>query len=217
MKHPIAASRKVPDSNLPVASGVTYQNMLPETHFDDAAELYESAFGQKFSRAIQNRSDRIALIRDGFKSDFAITAFHDDRLVGLAGYHTQSGYLTSGMTGRAILRRLGLVRGIRACLILSLYERTPAPGELVMDGVAVLSTYRGRGIGTELLERIIRFAAKHGYLTVRLDVIDSNPSARKLYERFGFEVTRQESYPYLSSVLGFSGSASMEYRIQPRT
>ncbi len=196
-------------------SGVTYRNMLPETHFEDAAELYESAFGQKFSRAIQNRSDRIALIRDGFRSDFAITAFHDDQLVGLAGYHTQSGYLTAGMTGRSILRRLGLIRGTRACLILSLYERTPSPGELVMDGVAVLSTYRGRRIGTALLERIVRFAAKHGYVTVRLDVIDSNPSARRLYERFGFKVTREESYPYLSNVLGFGGSATMEYRITP--
>lgn len=193
---------------------LTYQLGLPEEHFEEAAELYESAFGQKFSHAIRHRSDRIFLLRQGFRSNHAIAAFDRSRLVGLAGYQTPSGSFTSGMTGRPIINRLGVIRGAWACLIFTLYERNPAPGELVMDGIAVHPNYRGRGIGTELLHHVVSFAVTQGYRSVRLDVININPRARQLYERFGFRVTREENYPYLTWLLGFGGSATMEYEIE---
>ena len=190
-----------------------YKDRLPETHFDDAADLYEIAFGSKFSKAIPNFEDRISLINEGFMPDFAITAFDDDRLVGIAGYHTQSGSLTGGLTGSRIISRLGIVSGIRACLIMSFYDRKPSPGELIMDGIAVHPDYRGRGIGTELLNRIVSYASENGYLSVRLDVIGTNLEARKLYERFGFKVVKEENYSVLKPVLGFGSSVIMEYRL----
>ncbi len=195
---------------------ISIQQGLPQTSSDKAAELYELAFGIKIARAIPEQSDRVALLNTGFNSDFAITAFHRERLVGLAGFHTNAGSLTSGITAAAIIRRLGLMHGLRACFILALYERKPKSGELVMDGIAVLPEYRGHGIGTKLLTGIVSHASDHGYKTTRLDVIDSNPKARALYERFGFKVIREETYPFLKPVLGFGGSATMEYRIMAR-
>lgn len=58
-------------------------------------------------------------------------------------------------------------------------ERTP---EL---GIAVLSEYRGRGVGTELLNRLLE-AARDVYASVSLSVSADNPCVR-LYERVGFE------------------------------
>lgn len=192
---------------------MTFEHGLSEAYLNDAAELYESAFGQKLSRAIPNQADRVSLISDGFESEFAIVAIHDNRLVGLAGYHTPAGSLTSGISGGSIVERLGPLRGAWACLILTMYERTPAPGELLMDGIAVHPDYRGRGIGTELLRRIVSFASDNSYSTVRLDVVDTNAAARGLYARFGFEVTGEESHPLLAGILGFGGSATMEYKV----
>ncbi len=192
---------------------IIYQNGLPPAHFEAAAELYESAFGDKFSRAIAERERRVSLIRNGFNPDFAITAFNCDRLVGLAGYHSPDGSLTDGITARAILRRIGFFKGIKACFIFSFYDRKPSPGELVMDGIVVHPSCRGQGIGTELLKRIVSYAEDRDYNTFRLDVIDSNPSARKLYQRFGFKVTKEERFPFLAPILGFRGSATMEYQI----
>ncbi|MFQ6006807.1 MAG: GNAT family N-acetyltransferase [Woeseia sp.] len=192
---------------------VIFEHGLSEAHLNDAAELYESAFGHKLSRAIPNQADRVSLISGGFESEFAITAIDDNRLVGLAGYHTSAGSLTSGISGRSIIGKLGLIRGGWACLFLNFYERAPAPGELLMDGIAVHPDYRGCGIGTELLRRIVSCASENSYTTVRLDVVDTNAAARRLYEQFGFEVTSEKSYPLLAGILGFGGSATMEYRI----
>lgn len=51
--------------------------------------------------------------------------------------------------------------------------------------VAVLSVYRGRGVGTILLKRLLG-AAEESFRAVSLSVSPDNPAAR-LYERLGFE------------------------------
>lgn len=55
-------------------------------------------------------------------------------------------------------------------------------------GMAVLPEYRGQGIGTELLMRLLA-AAEGQYAYVSLSVGSGNPAAH-LYERLGFEVVK---------------------------
>ncbi len=50
--------------------------------------------------------------------------------------------------------------------------------------IALLPEYRGRGVGTQLLERIIDEARQH-HPALSLSVSRDNP-ARRLYKRFGF-------------------------------
>lgn len=51
-------------------------------------------------------------------------------------------------------------------------------------GMAVLPEYRGQGVGTSLLSRLIEWAEDH-YENISLSVASENP-ARRLYERHGF-------------------------------
>jgi [ribosomal protein S18]-alanine N-acetyltransferase len=53
-------------------------------------------------------------------------------------------------------------------------------------GIAMLPEYRGKGIGTILLEGIFKEAKALGYQHISLSVDPNNPALR-LYERFGFE------------------------------
>ena len=78
-----------------------------------------------------------------------------------------------------------------------------------MDGIVVDASARGRGIGTRLLNELTTFGKSNGYETVRLDVIDTNPSARRMYERNGFTATRTESFGYLRWLLGFGASTTL--------
>jgi ribosomal protein S18 acetylase RimI-like enzyme len=106
-----------------------------------------------------------------------------------------------------------LVRGNWAALIFSLYERRPLPGRLLMDGIAVREGLRGRGIGTRLLQQLSDYAAQQGYESIRLDVIDINPGARRLYERYGFEAIKTERFEYLRWLIGFGGATTMELKL----
>ena len=194
---------------------LTYQRGLPERLRTDAAMLYDEAFGNKFAAAIPARAERLALLEAYFMPAYAIVAIADDTLAGLAGFHTTEGSFTGGcLSGTAPYRdltdRLGLWRGNRAALIFSLYARQPAPGELLMDGLAVNRRFRSQGIGSRLLDEVARYARDSGYDRVRLDVIDTNPRAKKLYERKGFQVVKTERIPYLRWLLGFGGYTTME-------
>ena len=61
----------------------------------------------------------------------------------------------------------------------------------------------------------LELAKERGYRTVRLDVIDTNPRARALYEREGFEPVHTESFPALRPVLGFGASTTMVWSDRP--
>lgn len=51
--------------------------------------------------------------------------------------------------------------------------------------------WRGRGLATALVTRALRGWRDAGYAAVKLDVNVNNPTARRLYDRLGFSVTRR--------------------------
>ncbi|MDQ3817868.1 MAG: GNAT family N-acetyltransferase [Acidobacteriota bacterium] len=60
--------------------------------------------------------------------------------------------------------------------------------EIQLVDIALLTEYRGRGIGTSLIKELIEEAGRAGKF-VRLHVLKTNFGARRLYERLGFKVT----------------------------
>ena len=178
-----------------------------------AARLYDAAFGSKLGKAIRDGEKRIEILSDCFDPEHSYCVLVNDEIVGLAGFKTPDGSLTSGMNFKVLIKQLGLLGGAWSAIILSLFEREPKPRELVMDGIVVDGRFRGRGIGSRLLDQIISHAAQAGYRSVRLDVIDSNPRAKKLYETKGFVATEHESFPILGRFLGFSGATTMVFDV----
>ncbi|MDO6707530.1 GNAT family N-acetyltransferase [Photobacterium sp. 1_MG-2023] len=180
----------------------------------EVATLYELAFGHKFQVAIPSQAQRIHLLAESFNPEYSFVATQKNKIVGIAGFQTPEGSLTGGITLKSLFRVLGFWQGIRAAAILSLFERQPVSGEMIMDGIAVDPACRGAGIGSALLSSILAFADEDQYLQVRLDVIDSNPRARKLYTEKGFVAIKSESFPFLKRLIGFSGSTTMIYHLR---
>lgn len=198
-------------------SEIIYQIGLPEQFRVDAAKLYDEAFGQKLSVAVRSNEKRISLIQKGFITEYAIVALSEDKLFGIAGLHTSSGSLTGGISYKDLLSELGFLKGNWAAMIFSLYHRKPKTGELLMDGIAVHADSRGKGVGSKLLEKVARYAQENKLDSVRLDVIDINPEAKKLYERMDFKAVKTERFPYLRWLLGFSGSTTMVLSVAENT
>ncbi len=189
---------------------ICYTRGIPEDQRAAAARLYDEAFGPKLSRAVSDPSQRVARSAASLVGEYAYCALLDGEIVGLAGFQTAEAGLTSGINYRGLLAQLGFVRGNCAALIFSLYERKPTPGQLVMDGIAVRQDMRGRGIGTRLLDELVAHAVQQGYESIRLDVIDINPAARRLYERYGFKAVKTEHFEYMRWLVGFGAATTME-------
>lgn len=58
--------------------------------------------------------------------------------------------------------------------------------------VSILPEYRGKGIGTSLLNMAQTWATQRGVDQLRLMVADQNPDAARLFERAGFKDTYRE-------------------------
>ncbi len=72
------------------------------------------------------------------------------------------------------------------------YAQVPWTAELADDEVATLHLlavcpdYRGRGTGRILVEEALELARRGGKKAVRLDTLESNLPAQRLYEKAGF-------------------------------
>lgn len=177
-----------------------------------AAGLYDAAFGAKLSIAIPDPGSRVAVLAKGFNPAFSFVALSGSEIVGIAGFKTAQGSLTDGIL-RVLKEKIGLWGAIRAVLVLAMFERKPVAGQLLMDGIGVLPRMRGSGIGTKLLRHLIEYAKNEGYQSVRLDVINTNHAAQRLYERVGFVPVKTQRFAYLKWLLGFDASTQMEFSL----
>ncbi len=189
------------------------QNGFPETQRARAAELYWSAFSGKLGRLMGPDEAGLAFLRRVLTPDFSICAFDQTgALVGLAGLKTGAGALVGGG-----LRDLAAVYGWPGALwrapLLAVLERDLAPGVLLMDGIMVADSARGQGIGTRLLDAVKARAAELGCSELRLDVIDTNPRARALYEREGFTARGTTQLGPFRRLFGFQSATTMVFSL----
>lgn len=192
---------------------ITIQQGFPDELRSSAAGLYDAAFGAKLAFAMPDPVSRRAVLGAGFHPAYAFVALRDGELVGIAGFKTGQGSLTGGISGDVLHEAIGRWGAIRALLGVALFRRKLVAGQLLMDGIAVSPTMRGRGVGTQLLHGLIAYARREGYRSIRLDVIDTNPAARRLYERLGFVPVRTEQFAVLKWLLGFGAATEMKYAL----
>ncbi|WP_236242185.1 GNAT family N-acetyltransferase [Streptomyces sp. CC228A] len=190
-------------------AAVTIRRGVPSGAEERVAALYWEAFGRKLGAALGPAERGRAFIARHLHHDRAAVALSPaGHVVGVAGYQLGGRGLTGG-GARDVFSTFGLFRGLPRLAVLALLERTPAPRELVMDGIAVDPAHRGTGIGSLLLTEIAAVAAEHDCSRVRLDVIDVNPRARALYERHRFTAVHTEQTPYLRKLMGFGAVTTM--------
>ncbi len=186
---------------------VEIRNDLPEELHRRAVEIYYEAFAQKFA-PLFSQEQALAVFPPLLQPEQGLFAFVDGRLAGLAGLQHGRRQLFRDEPG-PFLRAFGLLPGLVRWLGLRLFQRTFRAGELLMDGLCVEAGLRGRGVGTCLLQAVCEFARQHGYRSVRLDVVDTNPRARRLYERLGFRAVRTRHYPLTMRLMGFGASTTL--------
>ena len=173
------------------------------------AVLYWEAFGPKLNIVMGPDHHGIAFVNDVLDPTHALRARDDDgHLLGVAGFKTHDGALVGGKA-RDMAKHYGWVSSLWRIGLISLLERDTENARFLMDGIFVSNRARGKGVGTALLDAVCAEAKARGYGEVRLDVIDTNPRARALYERQGFVATDTQHLGLLRHVFGFKSSETM--------
>ena len=179
---------------------------LPVALRGPAARIYYAAFGQKMA-ALGNEAQSLALLECCMAGEQAIVALRQGALLGLAGL-AEAGRPFVALRLAQFVHVLGPVRGALSCLGWRAFTRWAGDGELILDALAGDPAGRGTGVGTRLLGAVQDLARERGFALVSLDVVDTNPRARQLYERVGFRALHTHNLLFARSK-GFSAATTL--------
>lgn len=175
----------------------------------DAARLYWEAFGGKLGRVLGPDAPAMAFFERVIRPDHCLAALDETGvLIGIAGYKTTSGSFAGGSWNDLIAVYGPFGGRWRGCILWAL-NREVDNDRFLVDGICVARSQRGKGVGSLLLAGLYDEAARRGYRSIRLDVVNSNWRAKALYERQGFVATQTESLGPLRHVFGFASSTTM--------
>ncbi len=137
----------------------------------------------------------------------------DDEVVGMIKLKESGDKEDFVFNDHKMLLRIGVVKLIKAGILLSVLENKVQKGHLYVEMLAVGEGYRGHGIGSKLLEYATENAkSRQGIQTVSLHVIEKNVQAKALYERVGFKAIRSQ---WNSVVKGLGGIRKVYFMTKP--
>jgi ribosomal protein S18 acetylase RimI-like enzyme len=192
------------------AESVNISIDLPPASSEKIAAMYFDIFSRKLG-AVLGRRAAVAMIAGHISADRIIVALDGDEIVGIAGLsYDGTGFFAPD--SHSFLKLYGpLVGRVRARLWASV-QTNPRPHQLLLDGLGVKADLRGRGIGTSLLEAVDRRARELDKTEVILEVVDTNPRAKALYERLGYR-TVLTTRRWMFRIAGFSAAYLMLRRL----
>jgi GNAT superfamily N-acetyltransferase len=147
------------------------------------AGLYMSTFTKELNAVFGRAAEEI--VRRALHPDTALVACISDHIVGFAALADRERRLVQPQPSDFHDVYGPLVRRVRAWMW-SRATTTPRPQQLLLEGLAIEPSARGKGVGTRLLEAVDERARDLGRTEIILEVIDANPRAKALYERHGY-------------------------------
>jgi ribosomal protein S18 acetylase RimI-like enzyme len=192
---------------------VTSSLETPERYAEAAQVLYDG-FKMKIERLEffpHDHKQAQRLLVSGMNPRRGLYALHDSKVIGVAGLE-YGGERLMRIPKASFVREFGLVGGLARYLwtrFLRLFQR-PDPQVLRLEMIAVSPAARGLGVGTALVESVCELAQALGYRMVVLEVVNTNPRAKALYERLGFKTVKHSRYGILTRRAGFTGAYKMQ-------
>ncbi|MEM9030272.1 MAG: GNAT family N-acetyltransferase [Pseudomonadota bacterium] len=186
---------------------VTFRLGVTQAQIARATRIYCEAFADKLSPFLGSVDRMVEPLSSALVADRAVVAMRGGEVVGVVGFKVRGRGLFEP-TFWQFTKAYGWSGPFRL-LGLSFLDRPERPGELLLDGLAVAADARGQGLGTGLLKAIEAHAARLGKVSVGLDVVDTNPRARELYERLGFTATKTTDIGAMRMVFPFRSVTRM--------
>ena len=175
-------------------------------------EIFYDAFEQKIRALIKSREKAIAIYNRSLKNDQVFYALMDGNVVGLIGLHYKNKPFLE-FKYRDLRKYFNPLQSYFIYRIYKLTSPKIKDDVLRIDSIAVDKSSRGLGIGTQLINKVFEFANNKGFNEVILEVINTNPKAKALYERIGFKEKKIVRYYFLTRSAGFSSEYIMSYRL----
>ncbi|MQY62377.1 GNAT family N-acetyltransferase [archaeon] len=186
---------------------------VPKNQRYRVAKIFYETFEGTISKNFGNKNKFLLFTSKCLRDDRILVAFKDGLAVGFAGLqYDKKSFIDANL--RQTLKIFGL-GALRVALFGRMFFfNKAAKNEILIDSIAVSANEQGKGIGSKLLQSTIDHAQSKGFSQIKLEVIETNQNARRLYERVGFKEAKVQKIPYpFSRLLGFGSVTEMVYRL----
>lgn len=190
----------------------------------DIAHILVNTFNEKIENIWIMTSDKEKakrLIQNHLNSNQCFVERMDGKVVGVCSVETKEASSFVDIPRESFQNEFGTVQGIMRFLAYQIYKASQGSFSEKMihiDLLAVDPSTRGKGIGKSLLNKVEILANRIGKSQLVLEVVDSNPKAKSLYEKQGFETYKYEKmnplFNQFTKRAGFSGFYSMNKEIE---
>ncbi|MCL5073128.1 MAG: GNAT family N-acetyltransferase [Actinobacteria bacterium] len=177
-----------------------------------AIEIFYDAFERKIRALIKSKEKAISIYSNSLKNDHVFYALLNGNIVGLIGLHYKNKTFLDLKYGD-IRKYFNPLRSYFIYRICKLASPKIKDDVLRIDSIAVDKSIRSQGIGTLLINKVFEFAKNEGFKEVILEVVNTNPKAKALYERIGFREKKIVRYYFLTRSAGFSSEYVMSYKL----
>ena len=171
-------------------------------------EILDNSFEQKFAilKIKTPKEGKDIWLKDLLTFKKGLLYRKDGDILGVAILASKENPCFCSLT--KLIKRLGLIKGILAKLWFTL-EAVKSDKTLKLEFVAVKPTARGLGVGKKLLNRLFELTAEEGFEELALEVVDTNPRAKKLYQNLGFKTVKSVNTKFFTKRMGFEVSDTM--------
>jgi ribosomal protein S18 acetylase RimI-like enzyme len=186
---------------------------IPQNQRIKVARMFYDTFADKFHKIFGTQKKFIHFTLECLRDDRTLVAFKDGQVVGVAGLHYDGRSFIDANMEQAV-KVFGLAT-LRVVLFGGLFFFKKADqNEVFIESLAVAASERGKGIGTNLIHAVIDYAKSNGFSQIRLEVVETNKKAKKLYERIGFteDVVQYIPSPF-NRIMGFGSVTEMTYTL----
>jgi ribosomal protein S18 acetylase RimI-like enzyme len=187
---------------------------LPEAHIPAGVRLYYTGLEAKLGPVFGPPETALTVLPGSIHPTRCLTAFAEGRLAGILALQDQTGSFLEP-SYNTMVRHYGQIAGTFRTMLLMLLDHRLPPGDLYLDGIVVEPSVRGQGIGRALMAAFENLARDNGFSTVSLEVIDTNPRARRLYEHLGYRHVATHTMGPFSRLFGFGTTRHMTKSIRP--
>lgn len=193
-------------------SGIKIVKGIDRKDAEAAALIYYEAFKRKILSGSMTADQALRLLERSINTENCFAAYCDDILVAFSGFYKDKKPFMK-MQLFDCVDILGMSEGFFYFIFSALLNRAPGKGELQMDGIAVRSDFRGKGLGGMLLKTLIEYGKYLNFDRIKLDVIDGNDGAHRLYLKTGFKDVKSHKLGILGALYGIKGFTHMHYTL----
>lgn len=153
----------------------------------------------------------IQVIAKTINTDQVLVERQDGEIIGIATYQTKAKPLAIDISLPVFAAEFGKLRGLSKFICYKFYKfaQVKLTDEFLhLDLIAVAAAHRGQGVGHKILAQVDEKALDLNKAYVELEVVGSNPKAKRLYNEYGFVDVRHQKmnlcYDLFTKKAGFS-------------